>query len=86
MVNDRVMDSEIYSPYFKSAYKLNILLRDGVIQVNEYKQKVKEVLESLAEAKISLEEFHKNIDQLVKGRMITEEYAEYYLEYRLKKM
>lgn len=86
VVNDRVMDSEIYSPYFKSAYKLNILLRDGVIQVNEYKQKVKEVLESLAEAKISLEEFHKNIDQLVKGRMITEEYAEYYLEYRLKKM
>ncbi|MBE5962103.1 MAG: hypothetical protein E7256_12120 [Lachnospiraceae bacterium] len=85
VVEDRVMDSDLYSPYFKSAYKLNILLRDGVIQINEYKQKVKEVLESLADANISLEEFHKNMEQLVKGRMITEEYADYYMEYRLKR-
>lgn len=85
VVKDRVMDSDSYSTYFKSAYKLNILLRDGVIQISEYKQKVKEVLESLAEAKISLEEFHKNMEQLVKGRMITEEYADYYMEYRLKR-
>lgn len=73
-----------YSPYFTSAYKLNILLKDGVLSVSDYKRKIKEVLLALAQAEISLDVFKTYMNQLIQGRLITKEYAEYYVEYRIK--
>lgn len=73
-----------YSPYFTSAYKLNILLKDGVLSVSDYKRKIKEVLLALAQAEISLDVFKTYMNQLIQGRLITKEYAEYYVEYRMK--
>lgn len=76
--------SKRYSPYFTLAYKLNILLKDGVLSVNDYKIKIKEVLLSLAVAEISFDAFKIYINQLIQGRLITKEYAEYYVDYRKK--
>lgn len=76
--------SKKYSSYFTLAYKLNILLKDGVLSVNDYKRKIKEVLLSLAVAEISFDAFKIFINQLIQGRLITKEYAEYYVEYRKK--
>ena len=74
-----------YSPYFTAAYKLSIQLRDGVISVKEYKLKIKNVLQKLAEASLSFETFYLYLNQLIQGRLITKEYAQYYLDYRKKK-
>ena len=76
--------SKKFSPYFTSAYKLNILLKDGILSVNDYKRKIKAVLLALAEAEISFDVFETYINQLIKGRLVTKEYAEYYLDYRKK--
>lgn len=88
-VNFTLLEEEVYSkkysPYFTSAYKLNILLKDGVLTVSDYKRKIKEVLLDLAEAQISLEVFKIYINQLIQGRLVTKEYAEYYLDYRMKR-
>ena len=88
-VNFTLLEEEVYSkkysPYFTSAYKLNILLKDGVLTVSDYKRKIKDVLLDLAEAQISLEVFKIYINQLIQGRLVTREYAEYYLDYRMKR-
>lgn len=74
-----------YSPYFTAAYVLNIKLKDGVISVKDYKTNIKTVLQQLAEADISMEDFKIYINQLVLGRVVTKEYADYYIEVRNKK-
>lgn len=74
-----------YSPYFTAAYKLSIQLRDGVLSVKDYKLKIKDVLQKLGDAEISLDDFGRYIKQLVDGRLITKEYADYYVEYRRKR-
>lgn len=74
-----------YSPYFTAAYKLNIQLKDGALSVKDYKLRMKEVLQKLAEAEITEQDFSGYMKQLIQGRLITKEYADYYVEYRKKR-
>lgn len=78
----RFADPEMHNPYFEAAYLLSIMLRDGVITVSEFKGRIKKLLQKLTEAKISNDEFHLYIKQMVNARLITKEYAEYYLSAR----
>lgn len=79
-VRRQIRDKEFQNPYFEAAYALNIMLKDTVITVNEFKVKIKEILQNLADAKISNDEFMNYINQLIRGRLITREYAQYYIE------
>ncbi len=81
-VSHLIRDTRYQNPYFESAYALNIMLKDTVLSVKEYKIKIKELLEKLTDAKISNEDFMNYMDQLVKGRLITSEYAQYYIDRR----
>lgn len=81
-VSHLIRDTRYQNPYFESAYALNIMLKDTVLSVKEYKIKIKELLEQLTDAKISNEDFIDYMEQLVKGRLITREYAQYYIERR----
>jgi hypothetical protein len=78
----RFTDPDMHNPYFEKAYLLSIMLRDTVITVSEFKVRIKKLLQQLSEANISSDEFHLYIRQMVNARLITKEYAEYYLSYR----
>ncbi|ABX43404.1 hypothetical protein [Lachnoclostridium phytofermentans] len=78
----RFADPGMHNPYFEKAYLLSIMLRDGVITVSEFKVRIKKLLQQLSEANISNDEFHLYIRQMVNARLITKDYAEYYLAYR----
>lgn len=77
-------DPRLHNPYFEAAYKCSFMLRDGVMTVTEFKTKIKNLLKNLADAKINQAEFQMYINQMVSGRLITQEYADYYLDSRKK--
>ena len=77
-------DPRMNNPYFEAAYKYSFMLRDGVITVTEFKNKLKNLLKTMAEAKIQEKDFQVNIDLMVENNLITKEYADYYRDYRKK--
>jgi hypothetical protein len=83
-VRKQVRDVELQNPYFESAYALNLMLKDNVLTVNEFKSRIKDILQKLADAKIRQEEFMDYMNQLIQGRLITREYAQYYIEQKNK--
>ncbi len=78
----RFADPDMHNPYFEAAYLLSIMLRDGVLSVSEFKARIKKLLQQLSEANISNDEHQLYITQMVNARLITREYAEYYISYR----
>ncbi len=81
-VNDSITNSPMYDDYFKMAYRTHILWLDQVITTNEYKDKIKVLLTSLAGEDISKEIFHEVLNQLIHHKLITWEYGEYYRDLR----
>ena len=72
-----------YGTYATEAYKLKFLCQDGVILPEEYKVKIRILLQQMVEADISDYEFSKNLSLMVKKQLITDEYAKYYEDARL---
>lgn len=79
---DRYNLPEKFGSYTREAYKTKILWQDGVLKSDEYKTRIKDLLQQMSEAKISDNEFYRNLDQMVDKQLITKEYAEYYSENR----
>lgn len=75
-----------YGTYATEAYKLKFLCQDGVILPEEYKVKIRILLQQMVEAGISDYEFSKNLSLMVKKQLITEEYAKYYEDARLGRL
>lgn len=81
-VGNLIRDPRLQNVYFESAYALSIMLKDTVLSVGEYKVQIKDLLDKLTSAKISDEDFFEYMNQLVQARLITKEYAQYFLEHR----
>lgn len=77
VLEESKINSDAYSPYFREIYVSRILYRDGVITAGEYKAKVQEVLEAMAERAVSDEVFQNQLAQLVLGGLVPQEYADY---------
>lgn len=75
-----------YGTYATEAYKLKFLCQDGIILPEEYKVKIRILLQQMVEADISDYEFSKNLSLMVKKQLITEEYAKYYEDARLERL
>ena len=75
-----------YGTYATEAYKLKFLCQDGVILPEEYKVKIRILLQQMVDAGISDYEFSKNLSLMVKKQLITEEYAKYYQDARLGRL
>lgn len=75
-----------YGTYATEAYKLKFLCQDEVILPEEYKVKIRILLQQMVEAEISDYEFTKNLSMMVKKQLITDEYAKYYEDARLGHM
>lgn len=74
-----------YGTYAAEAYKLKFLCQDAVLLPEEYKIKIRILLQQMVEADISDYEFSKNTSYMVKKQLITEEYAKYYEDVRYGK-
>lgn len=83
-IEDTVMESTRYSPYYKLAYKSNILLRDRIINIEEYKDRIKMIMTAAADDEDSDYEYNQLINQLLDNNLMTKEYAEYYREIKDK--
>ncbi len=81
-VDNLIRDPRLQNVYFESAYALSIMLKDTVLSVNEYKVQIKDLLDKLTAAKISNEDFFEYMNQLVLARLITKEYAQYFIDRR----
>lgn len=83
-LDDSQLDKKRFGGYFEEAYKVNLLLREEVYDAEEYKVKIKEILTGLAEHEESIEAFRSTIASMIQYRLITDDYAEYFMNYRCK--
>ncbi len=81
-VDDRVTMSNKVNIYFKEAYKSNILLRDNVIDANGYADRISKTLDDLAHSTISYAEFKDTLNLMIRNKLITQEFASYYMGVR----
>ena len=83
-LSDSQFDRKRFGGYFEEAYKLNLLLREEVIDAEEYKEKIKEILTGLAEHEERIDVFRTTIASMVQYHLISDDYADYFLDYRYK--
>lgn len=83
-VDDKVTMSTKVNFFFKDAYKANILLRDNVIDANGYADKISGILDSMAHSSLSYAEFKDTLNLMIKNKLITQEFAMYYMGVRDK--
>ncbi len=83
-VDDKVTLSAKVNNYFKDTYKANILLRDNVIDANGYADRIASILDGMAHSTISYNEFKETLNLMVKNKLITQEFAQYYMTVRDK--
>lgn len=70
---------EQYSDYFKKAYESRVMWSDNIISQKEYQDSIREILTDMT-GDMDLTRFDVNddIDRMVKYRLITKEYADFY--------
>lgn len=83
-VDDKVTTSTKVNVFFKEAYKSNILLRDNVIDANGYADQISNTLNNLAHSTVSYAEFKDTLNLMIKNKLITQEFAMYYMDIRNK--
>lgn len=81
---DSYTQSSQYSRYFKELHKAKILWKDNVLDIKVYKAKVKEILQRMTDEAMPLREYDKNLEQMLAKQLITDEYAKYFKNIRLK--
>ncbi len=82
MPEDKITKSDKLNGYFKRIYAANILYKDKVYSITEYKDAVEKTLGEMVYAEMPEREYSATLANLVKGRLISQEYADYYLEHR----
>lgn len=83
-VEDKVTKSQKVNVFFKDAYKANIMLRDNVIDANGYADRISTILNAMANSTISYGEFKDTLNLMQKNKLITSEFAMYYMGVRDK--
>lgn len=84
MPKDKITQSEKLNGYFKRVYAAHILFQDRVYSITEYKESVEQILKELCYAEMPDQEFLITLENLVKGRMISQEYASHYRDMKEK--
>ena len=82
---DKITQSDKLNSYFKKVYAAYILYQDKVYSITEYKNQIEEILKELCYSDVPRSEFQATLDNMVKGRMISREYADYYSSLKDKK-
>lgn len=85
VLEDKKIESDRYSEYYKEIYKKKVLWRDGIYSIEEYKEEVKEILTRLSRADISEETFERYTMHIIFDKLIPQEYMDYAYAQRKKK-
>jgi len=81
-VEDKVTTSNKVNIYFKEAYKANIKLRDNILDANGYADSITRILDDMAHSSLSYNEFKDTLNLMTKNKLITDEYANHYMDVR----
>lgn len=81
-VEDKVTTSNKVNIFFKEAYKANIKLRDNILDANGYADSITKILDDMAHSSISYAEFKDTLNLMTRNKLITDEYANYYMGVR----
>lgn len=81
-VEDKVTTSDKVNIFFKDAYKANIKLRDNILDANGYADSITKILDDMAHSTISYAEFKDTLNLMTKNKLITDEYANHYMDVR----
>ncbi len=84
MPQDKITKNEKLNGYFKRVYAAHILYRDRVYSITEYKDSVEKTLGEFCYAEIPRREFLVTLENLVRGQLISQEYADFYADRREK--
>lgn len=84
VVYDQYTKSDQFSEYFKAGHRYQVLLRDKVIEPEEYKDKIQNLLRRMTAARIHEDVFDDTIRQMVMYNMLGSDNAEYYRAQRAK--
>lgn len=82
-VEDFITEDVHCQEIVKDIYKLGILLRNLVYTAKEYKSLLNEKMQFLSDTSMSEEEYEEILQTLLNMKLITNEYKEYYKNYRL---
>ena len=82
MPEDKLTNSEKINGFFKRIYAANILFKDKVYSITEYKESVVMALEEMCYADIPAREFEITLENLVRSKLISQQYADHYTEHR----
>lgn len=84
VVQDYIMNSKEYNTFFKEIYKLGILCRDGAMNFQDYKNKISMILQDMSGDGMSETEFEATLQQLFEQHLISDDFIEYFIQYRKK--
>lgn len=84
MPQDKITKSEKINGFFKRIYAANILYKDRVYSITEYKETVEKALGEMCYAEMPEREFIITLENLMKARLISREYADHYMDLRDK--
>lgn len=80
-VEDNCTKSYQVNDYVKSAYKRNILLKDEVITIEEYRAEIQKIIKGMIEDNISFDVYIQTIELMAEYHLISGEYESYYKSY-----
>lgn len=83
-VDDNITNSNRVNIFFKNIYKASILYKDNVIDSAGYADRVSNILDEMAHSDISRAGFKDTLQLMIKNKLITREFAMYYMEVRDK--
>ena len=83
-LDDKQFDKQRFDSYFEEIYKVNLLYREEVWNQEEYREQLNGILTRLAHHEEKIEVYQDTIFRLAQYQLISQEYAEYFLDYRHK--
>lgn len=83
MKERRVQEREV-SVYYKELFLSSFLWQDGILTLEDYQKEVEHVLESMALADISYNEFETNLSEMINSGLLPAEYRKFAYEKREK--
>ncbi len=84
MPKDKITETDKINGFFKRVYAANILFKDKVYSISEYKDAVDMALKEMCYAEVSRREFIITLENLQKARLISNQYVEHYVNLRDK--
>ena len=84
MPKDKITESDMVNGFFKRIYAANIMFKDKVIGINDYKEEVELALKEMCYAEISRREYVLTLENLFKARLISKQYVSHYIAMRDK--